>query len=278
MKRLIVNADDFGLCNGTVDGILHGWLHGIISSTSIMLTVPAAAAAVATAVQNPKLDVGVHLTFTEGWPVLAAEWVPSLLNEQGRFLSSQEWLATGRRPNLNELRAELRGQIALVRQAGIKISHLDLHTSAGYLMPEVFALTVDLAQEFQLAMRFPFGEGWEQMAMGVASAAGVSQALVMSIVESYRRLVAEKEIAHPTRFSEAFPGGDRTVEALLSVVASIGDGTTELLTHPAFAEGCRPYLGANADLRAAELMALCDPSVRREIAAAGIELVSFRQL
>jgi len=279
MRRLIVNADDFGLCPGTVSGILHGYRHGIITSTSMMLTVPAAMAAAEAAYYNRGLDVGVHLTFTEGYPVMAAEWVPTLLNERGGFLTAREWLATGRQPNINELAVELKAQIALVWQGGIRPSHLDLHTAAGYLMPDVFELTVSLAAEMGLAMRFPFGDGWEGMAEGVAHTAGVSPAQMLATVMHYRQVVAAAEVTHPDRFLEAFPAEHTSAEALIERIRNLGEGTTEFLTHPAFAAGCSEYMGAaRAEQRAAELAALCDPRVRQTIDEEGIELVGFHQL
>jgi predicted glycoside hydrolase/deacetylase ChbG (UPF0249 family) len=279
MRRLIVSADDFGLCPGTVDGILHGYLHGIVTSTSVILTVPAAMSAVEAAYHNRGLDVGVHLTFTEGYPVMAAEWVPSLLNEWGRFLTAQEWLEGGRRPKVNELAVELRAQMALPRQGGIRPSHIDLHAATGYLMPEVFELTVSLAAEWGLAVRFPFGEGWEDIAASMARAAGIAVSDMDALVRRYRQVVTTAEIAHPDRFIEALPPGHTSAEELIERIHNLGEGTTEFLTHPAFAAGSRMYLGEEqAAQRAAELAVLCDARVRQAIDEEGIELVSFQQL
>lgn len=85
-KQLIVNADDFGLCSGTVRGLLHGVRDGIITSTSLMLTVSATGLALQTARDHPALDVGAHLTFPEGCPLLPPEWVGSLITEKGDLL------------------------------------------------------------------------------------------------------------------------------------------------------------------------------------------------
>jgi chitin disaccharide deacetylase len=278
MRRLIVNADDFGLCSGVVHGILHGIRHGIITSTSIMLTVPATQLALEQAHAHPNLDVGVHLTFTEGWPLLSPEHVPSLLNEQGRFLTAPEWLATRRKPDIGELRVEFKAQIEGVLVTQINASHLDLHTSIGYMLPEVFALTVDLASQYGLAMRYPLGDGVHDMVGGVALAAGIPLEHVEAMIENYRGLVADKHVPHPDRFVEAFPGHNSDPLALAELIRNLPDGTTELLTHPAFAKGSHRYLKEKAEQRAAELAALCDPRVIAAVGQSGIELVNFRQL
>jgi chitin disaccharide deacetylase len=64
-----------------------------------------------------------------------------------------------------------------------------------------------------------------------------------------------------------------TVEGLLSIIAEIPPGVTEL--------GCHPGLGADLESsylheREREVEALCDPRVRAAIAVEGIELRSFR--
>lgn len=278
MKRIIVNADDFGLCSGVVNGIVHGFRHGIITSASLMLTTPQSMAAVAAACRNPGLDIGIHLTFTEGWPVMAAEWLPSLVNKHGRFLTATEWRSSGRRPALSELEAEFKAQVSLARQARLPISHLDLHTAAAYLTPDVFELTVALAAEYDLAIRYPFAADAGQIAAALAQSIGMPAAHMAAMIEHYRRLVAATGVRHPDRLVEAFPGGNTDPLALISLLTSLPEGTTELLSHPALLRGVRRCLGRHAEQRAAELAALCDPRVREAITAAGISLASFRQL
>ena len=53
MKRLIVNADDFGLHIEINKGIIKGYQEGFITSTSLMCSAPAFEDAVALARQNP---------------------------------------------------------------------------------------------------------------------------------------------------------------------------------------------------------------------------------
>ena len=40
-KRLIINADDFGLCRAQNYGIVEAFEHGVVSSTSAIVTSPA---------------------------------------------------------------------------------------------------------------------------------------------------------------------------------------------------------------------------------------------
>jgi predicted glycoside hydrolase/deacetylase ChbG (UPF0249 family) len=60
VKRLIVNADDFGASRGVNEGILDCHTRGIVTSTSLMVTGQAASDAAARSSEHPGLSVGLH--------------------------------------------------------------------------------------------------------------------------------------------------------------------------------------------------------------------------
>jgi len=60
MRRLIVNADDFGLARGVNEGIIEAHVNGILTSTSLMVERPEAVHAARLAREHPALSVGLH--------------------------------------------------------------------------------------------------------------------------------------------------------------------------------------------------------------------------
>lgn len=68
MRRLIVNADDFGMTSGLTRGIVDAHVRGIVTSTSLMVDAPAASEAVALAHEHPGLSIGLH--FVDDTPAL----------------------------------------------------------------------------------------------------------------------------------------------------------------------------------------------------------------
>jgi predicted glycoside hydrolase/deacetylase ChbG (UPF0249 family) len=74
-RRLVVNADDLGLSDGVNAGILHAARHGIVTSASLMVRMPAAVAAACTARALPGLSIGLHLDLAE-WEHDGQEWRP----------------------------------------------------------------------------------------------------------------------------------------------------------------------------------------------------------
>ncbi len=86
IKKLIVNADDFGLHTLINQGIIKGYREGFITSASIMPSANAYEEAVALAKDNPKLGIGIHLTLVGGVKsVLPKIKVSGLLDAEGRF-------------------------------------------------------------------------------------------------------------------------------------------------------------------------------------------------
>lgn len=60
MRRLIVNADDFGASTGTNRGIVECHTRGVLTSTSMMVTGAAVEEAVELSRAHPRLAIGLH--------------------------------------------------------------------------------------------------------------------------------------------------------------------------------------------------------------------------
>ena len=91
MTKLIVNADDMGLCEAVNYGILCAHQKGIVTSCTLMAGMPGFEHAVGLLKANPKLGVGVHLTLSAGTPVLQTH--QTIRDEKGcffRYVSDQK--------------------------------------------------------------------------------------------------------------------------------------------------------------------------------------------
>src|SRR5512146_2453166 len=85
LRRLIVNADDFGGSADINQAIIRAHREGILTSASLMVNEPAVDEAVALARENPRLGVGLHLTFLFGRSALPPKEIPGLVNARGEF-------------------------------------------------------------------------------------------------------------------------------------------------------------------------------------------------
>jgi predicted glycoside hydrolase/deacetylase ChbG (UPF0249 family) len=73
VRRLIVNADDFGQTAGINRGVLRGHDEGIVTSASLMVRWPAATDAARSARARPQLSVGLHIDLGE-WRLIGSRW------------------------------------------------------------------------------------------------------------------------------------------------------------------------------------------------------------
>ncbi|MEO7134924.1 MAG: ChbG/HpnK family deacetylase, partial [Vicinamibacterales bacterium] len=73
MKQVIINADDFGQSAGVNSGVIDAHEHGVLTSASLMVRWPAAAAAASYARCRPQLGVGLHLDLGE-WVFRDGDW------------------------------------------------------------------------------------------------------------------------------------------------------------------------------------------------------------
>jgi predicted glycoside hydrolase/deacetylase ChbG (UPF0249 family) len=112
-RRLIVNADDFGLSEGTNLGIIRSHERGIVTSTSLMVRQPAVASAVAYAMAHPAFSIGLHLDLGE-W-----EW------RDGEWFQTYHVVPTS---DANAVAAEIEHQLETFHQLlGRAPTHLDSH-------------------------------------------------------------------------------------------------------------------------------------------------------
>ena len=124
---LIVHADDFGETVEITRGICAAIEDGAVTSTSIMANMPGTADALTrVAALAERASFGVHLNLCEGVPLTPGR---TLVNDKGQFHRKRELLMrsiTGRL-SVGELEDEISAQIAVVHDAGIRISHVDGH-------------------------------------------------------------------------------------------------------------------------------------------------------
>jgi len=268
MKKLIINADDFGMNDEVVQATCELYELGLVSSTSCLTNKPAWPRAAEYLRQNPDFGAGVHLVFNDGYPVLPHQQVPALLRLDGQFLSDRQ-IRWGCKPGTtSQLRSELRAQIErFMLDVGNHPDHLDNHCSISYVRPGRFKVTLDLALEYNLPIRSPFGDDFEQLVPLFSKSNKLPAWMIFWMGKWYRRRVDRAGIPRPHTFFQHFSlTGNRNPDYLLWILDNLQDGwTSELLVHPGYDGGWREE----------KLQALLDPRFRKRLAEPDIELVNF---
>lgn len=129
MRRIIVNADDFGFTSGVNRAIVKAHTDGVVTSATLMANGRAFCEVKELAMQVPKLSIGCHVVLINGEPILPSSRVPSL-TQSGRFhedLKTFAARALTRQFNAAEIAAEATAQFRRVQAAGLCVSHFDTH-------------------------------------------------------------------------------------------------------------------------------------------------------
>src|SRR6516162_7304690 len=87
-RRLIVNADDFGRSRPINQAVVRAHREGILTTASLMVNEAGCGEAVEMARENPRLGVGLHLTFLCGHSALGPERIPGLVNGEREFTNN----------------------------------------------------------------------------------------------------------------------------------------------------------------------------------------------
>ena len=133
-KKIIINADDFGISEGAVLGIIKAHQDGILTSTTCMVNMPYAKMGLELASRYPNLGVGIHLVLTVGRPLI--DGAKSYVDKNGNFLRPSAYPNEEPNANFDELYREWKAQIErFIKLAGKKPTHIDSHHHV-HLLPQ----------------------------------------------------------------------------------------------------------------------------------------------
>lgn len=272
--RLIVNADDYGRSVNVSRGIREAYLRGILRSTTCMMNMPSVVDDIKTSmIETPGLGLGVHLVLTADRPLLPMDQVTTLTDSEGAFLKLERLIANRAQVDPQQVKAEWRAQIEkFVSTVGHTPTHLDSHHHSSYFSPEIFQAMLELAKEYDTAIRLPVAiEAKETMA-------GIPAELLQPVVEHTPRLLEQFKPRHPDAFFASFYDETATKEELFRIIHMLEAGTFEIMAHPGYSDPDLVASSGYAVQRERELQILTDPDVMAEIKKHNIELIHFWQL
>lgn len=279
MRRLIINADDFGLTHGVNRAVaeLHSEL--LVTSATLMANAAATDEAIALGLRTPSLGVGCHVVLVDGEPVLPPLKIPTLADRTtGRFHSGLGSFL--RRLQLGQIRAgeieaEASAQIAVLTGRGLRLTHLDTHKHT-HMFPAVLRPVLRAARAAGIyRVRNPFEPTWSRSA---TPSAGLIRRIEVSLLSqfepAFRRIVAEEGFITTGGAIGVLATGTLDEQTVRALLQSIPPGTWEMVTHPGYndqdlAEAHTRLLASREGERAA--LRVMQPECE-------LELISFAQL
>ena len=258
-RRLIINADDFGLDTAVNEAVERAHRDGVLTTASLMVGAPAAADAVARAQRNPELGVGLHLVLADGPAVSPPSRIPDLVGADGRFGDRMArdgvrffFLPSVRR----QLAVEIDAQFAAFAATGLRLDHVNAHKHF-HLHPTVLSLMLTIGRRYGLrAVRLPREPG--------------TAAMLTPWLALMRRRLDRAGLLHNDQVYGLALSGAMDEAAVLAAVAAMPAGLSEIYLHPATRRDLTPTMSCYR--HDDELAALLSPRLREAIRQRGATL------
>jgi predicted glycoside hydrolase/deacetylase ChbG (UPF0249 family) len=268
--RLIINADDFGISRGVNIGIIEAAEAGVVTSTSLIVNLPDFADALDRALACPTLSLGLHLNFTMGRPLSAA---PSLTRrDTGEFFALPGLLARASLGLLDasDITRECLAQIDRMIEAGFPPTHLDSHRHV-HAHPAIFpAVARAAASRGVFQVRVPC----EPLRINASDwRATLRKAGLLVSARLSGRTGADDRAIHFVGIS--LQGGKSFATRLFALIPQLRAGTTELMTHPGYADASLAEQDSYTLERVTELRVLTSREFRELLVRCGVTLTSF---
>jgi len=285
VRRLIVNADDFGLTSGVNRAIVEGNRSGIVTSATLMANAKASDAAIDLAMAQPSLKTGCHVVLIDGVPLTAN--LPSLTDSSPRFRSRLKQFAIAAvcgQIAAEEIQQEVEAQIRKIQSRGITLTHLDSHKHT-HMFPHVLRPLLRAAKTCGIrAVRNPFEplRSWPASMVLDSPGLWLRSAGVMAFqmfAAEFRRALKEEGMVSTDGTIGIAVTGLLDQQKLLRILEAMPDGTWELVCHPGYSDSDLQAAGTRlTKSREIELSALISAETRKALANGQIELISYADL
>jgi hopanoid biosynthesis associated protein HpnK len=286
VRRLIVNADDFGLTSGVNRAIVEAHDHGVVTSATLMANSEAFSEAVELAKSQPSLSTGCHIVLVDGKPLLDPARLTTLLDRKdgNAFrdgISGFALRAFLRRIDSDQVEAETTAQIRKLQANSIPVSHLDSHKHT-HMFPAALDGILRAARCCGIpAIRNPF----EVIAANFAQAQRrlwkrYAQVKTLHGLAGYfRRAVTKAGLRTPDGTLGIAATGHLSAHLFVAIADNMPEGTWEFVCHPGYVDDdLRAVRTRLRESRFEEFNILTSPETKAALAKRGVELISYREL
>ena len=286
VRRLIVNADDFGLTPGVNRAIIEAHAQGVVTSATLMANAAGFDDAVRLTKSAPGLSVGCHVVVIDGTPVSDSAQISTLTARasSGHFetrLSRFAMRTIRGKINPAHVETETMAQIRKLQAAGIQPSHVDTHKHS-HVFPQILRPVLQAAKACGIrAIRNPFGRVAFSM---VASRPKLWKRygelmLLNPLATKFRRSAQREGMITPDGSLGIAATGVLDERLFRLILEDLPDGTWEFVTHPGYNDGDLKNVWTRLrESRETELQLLTSAAVREMLGQSGIELISYRDL
>jgi predicted glycoside hydrolase/deacetylase ChbG (UPF0249 family) len=276
MKKLIINADDFGLCESVNKGILESIQHGIVSDFSFMINVaefPKSHEALSDA--NIK-KIGYHLNFTVGESLLGLK--SKMVNKEGKYFDFKTLMLkiVFGSITLDDITNEIGTQIKFLLDHGYSITHIDSHQNI-HLIPQIMKPLIKLRNEF--APNVPIRMPLEKMRyISNLKTINFYRILILNLLTFYSQTITNYRNSIKTIGGNFFHNNENenVFFNILENIEKSTDRVFELAVHPGYLSNELEIYDSYIEPRIWELKLLKDENILQN--SDSIKICSFNEI
>ncbi|ACT01324.1 polysaccharide deacetylase family protein [Paenibacillus sp. JDR-2] len=282
-RLLIINADDYGLCQSTNKGIQQLLQEQAVSSATLMMPCKSSREAALWSANRPQFDVGIHFTFTSEWdsyrwgPVLNGSDTQSLVTAEGYFPKDCRSFELQAEPQ--QVKKEMIAQIEAALQLGMNPTHADNHMGSLYgletgknFLKEVFEVCAAYGLPFRMPRKVAAVSGQmvppelEEQARQLGLLAHAMGVVVLDYLIG---------LPFPLKAGDTY---DTVKTDLKQQLKQLQPGVTELIFHPSLVTDELLAFHGQPEKRGMEFQLFRDPDVQQALRSEGIRLIRWRDL
>ncbi len=282
MTRLVLTADDAGLAAPLSLRIAALLRAGRLSATSLLACGPAFREATEALRSAGIVEAGVHLCAVGGEAPLSPPAAVPTLAPGGRFPGSWPAVAArvaAGRVRLAEVEREWEAQLLAVRDAGLRVTHVDSHQHL-HLLPALLPVALHLARRFDVPfVRAPRADDPAAVGAPAGFAARSRSRLLAAFGAAARHRIASAGLPEPPRVLGLAEAGRMTLGRWKSLLPALpGGGAFEVVLHPGDDDPVARIRYPWGYAWEEEAAALESEELARLLASRGIETVPFSRL
>lgn len=281
MKKLIINADDFGQTKGITKAIIKAHKSGIVTSTTVIVNYPDFEDYTVKEInKNLDLSYGIHVNLVDGFALTGKS---SLTNKRGEFLGLGKFVYKlyTFQIKTNDLEKEIEAQIIKLNSI-VKISHADSHRHT-HMMPGVFNTYLKVLKKNNVdKIRLPN----ETLFQKIKYESKFNSTFFTKLLVTFVSNISKKKIKKLNfKTTDKYLGmsllgaKNNHLEMFKSILNKVENGTCEILCHPGYASEELNLISPQYNFeRENELKTLTSKEIKNYLVKKKIKLINYNQL
>ncbi len=282
MKKLIITADDYGMCEDVNTAIEECVAAGIVLSTNVMTNMSCCDAASTLKDKFPNLSVGLHYNFTAGMPLSPIDCVRDLVDNDGVFLSYSKIREACKNKTYNfaqiktEMKAQYKKYVEICGEPDYWNTHQNVH-----VYPDLYDLFRDVSLELGIRkMRshqrifVPASNGKSDKSLKWT----ITNPVKCRMLDAWQKKSKKLGVSSPDGILVRMNEADKlNLPYLLKNIRWKDNGVAELIIHPSVTPDCE-YFGGITEGRVNEYKVYSNPEILSVAKKNNTEIANFNVL